>query len=69
MRVTQRLRQRGDDGEGRESRDLADSGVFDEPTIDCYRRRREIVTNAHRTEWWMAVGVLVIIASVGLVIL
>ena len=45
------------------------SGVFDDSTVDCYRRRNQIVSEAHRTEWWMAIAVLLLIAGVGFVVL
>jgi hypothetical protein len=44
-------------------------GNYDEPTVDCYRRRNQILSHAHRTEWWMAIAVLALIASVGFVVL
>ncbi len=35
-------------------------------TIDCYRRRNEILSKANRAEWWMVAAVLLITASVGI---
>jgi hypothetical protein len=46
-----------------------DSVGYDEATVDCYRRRNEILSSTRRTEWWMAIAVLLIIVSVGFVVL
>lgn len=43
----------------------ADSQEFNDPTLDCYRRRNRILSNTHRTEWWMALAVVLLMASVG----
>lgn len=42
-----------------------DSQEFDDSTLDCYRRRDRILSNTHRTEWWMALAVVLLMASVG----
>jgi hypothetical protein len=47
----------------------SDTGTFDKSTVDAYRRRNQILSDTHRTEWWMAIAVLLIIASVGFVVL
>jgi hypothetical protein len=44
----------------------SDSRSNDEFTVDCYRRRNKILSKTHRTEWWMAVAVLLLIASMGI---
>jgi hypothetical protein len=50
--------------------DTSSAGLsdFDDSTVDYYRRRNQILANTHRTEWWMAIAVLLIITSVGLAI-
>lgn len=47
----------------------SDNSSFDTATVECYRRRSQLLSGTHAAEWWMAVGVLLIIAGVGLVIL
>ena len=42
---------------------------YDTATVECYRHRKEMLSRTRRTEWWMAVAVLFIIASVGFVVL
>ena len=42
---------------------------YDRSTVECYRRRNEILSHTRRTEWWMALAVMVIVASVALVLL
>jgi len=56
------------DEQSKSERD-SDSNSFDNSTVDCYRRRNQILSDTHRTEWWMAIAVLLLIASVGLVVL
>ena len=45
------------------------AGGYDQPTVDCYRRRSKILSSTQRTEWWMAVAVMLVVAFVGIVLL
>ena len=47
----------------------SNSASYDDSTVDCYRRRNWILSNTHRIEWWMAIAVLLLIASVAFVVL
>jgi hypothetical protein len=47
----------------------ANSANYDDSTVDCYRRRNRILSDTHRTEWWMAIAVLLLMASVAFVVL
>ena len=39
----------------------------DDPTVDCYKRRSRILRQAERSEWWIAVAVLLMIVGMGFV--
>lgn len=41
---------------------------FDLESADFYRRRGRIQSNIYQTDWWLAVAVFLIIASVGLAV-
>ena len=47
----------------------SDSTTYDNSTVHCYQRRNQILSQTHHTEWWMAIAVMLIIASVGFVVL
>ena len=46
----------------------SDMGVFDKTTVDTYQRRNRILKDTHHTEWWMAIAVLLLTASVAFVV-
>ena len=46
-----------------------DDGRFDTATVECYKRRKQVLSSAQRTEWWMAIAVVLITAGVAFVVL
>ena len=69
IRQIRQLREKGHTDSHSTAADLTETGVFDDVTVDCYRRRQRLLSETYRTEWWMAIAVLVVIASIGLVLL
>ena len=49
--------------------DHADDGKFDTVTVECYRRRDQVLSGVYQTEWWMAVAVVLITAGIAFVVL
>lgn len=47
----------------------ADDGKFDTVTVECYRRRDQVLSGVYRTEWWMAVAVVLVTAGIAFVVL
>lgn len=51
--------------------EFTDTGTFGQlaPTIDSYSRRGRILADARKTEWWLAIAAMLIIAGMGFVAL
>lgn len=47
----------------------ADDARFDALSVECYRRRDQVLSGVYRTEWWMAFAVVLITAGIAFVVL
>ena len=54
---------------GHSAAETADEGKFDTVTIECYRRRDQVLSGTLRAEWWMAIAVILITAGIAFVVL
>lgn len=50
-------------------RNSVDDARFDTVTIECYRRRHQILSGTYRAEWWMAIAVILVTAGIAFVVL
>lgn len=58
-----------DDAQSASLSEFGDTATFgsNDPTVDCYNRRSQILTDANKAEWWVAIAVLLLIIGMGFV--